>query len=177
MRRVCAHAPVLRTSLDGVEPPRSNFARLAGKRAFRLGFAALSAPRAPSACGGAQIGKSFHLRQKRKKRNTQMGIPYFWLITLILIQKSTKNIFFNFRQNRLFNVDNFFEKSLDRKRGIKRYFQPLFRENICFQSIGFFARRQTNSCAIRKQSICKGFIFQFPNDSSICLININRAIS
>ena len=87
-----------------------------------------------------------------RKKHLPMQV-LFWLMTIILIQKSTKNIFFNFRQNRLFNVDNFFEKSLDRKRGIKRYFQPLLRENICFQSIGFFARRQTNSCAIRKQSI------------------------
>ena len=48
---------------------RSNFACLAEKQAFRLGCAALSAP-------PALRFKS--APPKRKIRNTQMGIPYFW---------------------------------------------------------------------------------------------------
>ena len=66
----CNVAPVAQRS-------RSNFARLAGKRAFRLGFAALSAPRAPSACGGAQVSKSFHLRQKEKNGTPERVFRFF----------------------------------------------------------------------------------------------------
>ena len=50
---------------------RSNFARLAGKRAFRFGFAALSAP---PPCGVAQMANPF-FSAKKKKTEHPKGVP------------------------------------------------------------------------------------------------------
>ena len=68
-------------------------------------------------------------------------------------------MFFYFCQNRLFNIDRFFENPFDRKRRIKGDLYSILCKNISFQSIRFAACRQSNSCAIRKQSVCKSLVF------------------
>ena len=55
---------LLRTTLVCDEPPRSNLRRLAGKRAFRLGYARLSAPRL--LCKLRHNRESLLLRQRKK---------------------------------------------------------------------------------------------------------------
>ena len=78
MWRKVAIAPLVHcTTLVFNEPPRSYFACLAGERALRLGRAALSAP-PHTLCAAVQREKILSSPPKRKIRNTQMGIPYFW---------------------------------------------------------------------------------------------------
>ena len=88
--------------------------------------------------------------KKEKNGTPERVFRFFGVIAVILIQGLIKNMFFYFCQNRLFNIDRFFEKPFDRKRRIKGDLYSILCKNISFQSIRFAACRQSNSCAIRK---------------------------
>ncbi len=68
----------LRPSCATAQGSRSNFARLPEKRAFRLGFAALSAPPFALRTAVQRLANPFFSAQKRKIRHTPMSMPYFW---------------------------------------------------------------------------------------------------
>jgi len=63
---------------DFIATLAEQLARLADKRACRLGFAALSAPSLSTRAAARGVGKSLNLRTKLKKTVTRKGNCLFW---------------------------------------------------------------------------------------------------